>query len=231
MLRSAFPHPLIPIHRAGGFTLIEMMMAMLILGLILSVAYGGLSGIMQTTTLIQDGRDGRAVTNAVLMRFTRELQLAIDDQAVMPPRDNVDSPYPGAPRLMGTKESLDNGRRGDSITFVASEAGQYVMDGPTHSGLVQITYRVAKDPEQRNSDGGPYFLIRDETPYKRPFDKAYTKTMTFPITGKLTHLEFRYFDAENNEWRDDWGEEGHTQLPNAVQFTVCLLYTSPSPRD
>jgi hypothetical protein len=102
------------------------------------------------------------------------------------------------------------------------EGGQYLPDGGAHSGIVQISYRVEKDPDQQNGPNSTYYLIRQETPYIRPFDKAYQKTMIFPITRDLVSLEFRYLDKEDGGWSNDWGKDTRINLPRLIHFSLQL---------
>lgn len=205
-----------------GFTLLELVFALLIFALMLSFAYGGLTSVMRTKGLLDDSREARSITNSILLRLTRELQLASAGQPLMPRPDEVGGEGRRATRLLGERERLRNDQRGDSITFTATEGGQYVMDGSTHTGLVQITYRVEEDPEQRGEKDATYYLIRDETPYKRPFDKAFEQTMTFPVTKQLEAFELYYFDPDKGQWVDEWSAENNASMPAMIQFTVKI---------
>ena len=207
-----------------GFTLIELVIAIGILGLVLTVAYGGLSQIMRSKKMLDDGRDSSLVANAVLLRLTRELQMAYrDDQTfLLPPRDKIDDQSGPQPVLLGEEDKLGNGEPGDSITFLALEGGQYLPDGGTHSGVVQITYRVEEDPDQSAASSNTYYLIRDETPHKSDPKEAYRYSMIFPITSKLVSLAFDYYDPEKDQWTTKWGDEQKNKLPLMIRFTLAI---------
>ena len=210
-----------------GFTLIEVVLAILILAAMLTILYESLTQMLEMKQLLDDRRDSAAIAGAVLTRMTRELQLAYAQNALMPPRSEPDKRYPPRTFMLGEEKALDNDRRGDSITFLALEGGQYLPDGGTHSGLVQITYRVERDPEKRDSP--TYYLVREETPYQRPFEKAFKKTMIFPITTNLVGLKFSYFILDSGEWVSNWGSDEHVGLPAMVRFQVGIR--SPAGRD
>ena len=59
---------------SSGFTLVELVIAISILSVILTVAYSSLSYIIRTKKLLDDRRDVSAVANAVLLRVSREIQ-------------------------------------------------------------------------------------------------------------------------------------------------------------
>jgi prepilin-type N-terminal cleavage/methylation domain-containing protein len=184
----------------NAFTLIEIVVAISILAVIMGVTYSSLGGI-------------------ILGRMTREFQLATASTTLMPPREDAKGKQISRISLSASSDTLDNGRPGDRITFMALEGGQYLPDGGTHSGIVQITYRVEKDPENNASDA-PYYLVREETPYTRPFDKAYEKTMIFPITQSLVGFDLAFYSTQDSRWTDTWTEEAPTRLPAIIRFTI-----------
>lgn len=207
---------------SSGFTLIELVIALGIFGIVMSIAYFSLSSITQAKQVLDDTRDNRFVADAILSRMTRELQLAFAGLALMPPQDRLSQPYPAKVCLVGEEDTLRNGQPGDRINFLAMEGGQYLPDGGAHSGIVQISYRVEPDPDQPLSSDSTYYLVRQETPYIRPFEKAYEKTMVFPITRRLIGLEFRYLSRDEDEWSKTWGEDDRLNLPRLVQLTVKI---------
>lgn len=114
----------------------------------------------------------------------------------------------------------------DRVTFIALEGGQYLPDGGSHSGLVQLTYRAEQDPEDRGAENEKYYLVREESPYIRPYERAYEKTMVFPVTDALVELHLRYFDAESSRWVEEWLEDNNRGLPRMVEFSITLRSNS-----
>ncbi|NLF26236.1 MAG: prepilin-type N-terminal cleavage/methylation domain-containing protein [Deltaproteobacteria bacterium] len=204
-------------YDSRGFTLLEIVIAVGILGVMLSVAFTALNQISRTKRALDDERDSMLLANAILTRMTRELQLITDQANLLPPLNNPTKGYGVDVRLVGSPNRLSNGESGDQITFVANEAGQYVLHGQTHAGIVQISYRVEPDPDQPSGENRTFFLVRDEIPAIRPLKKAYSNMMTFPVTRSLVGLQLRYFDGR--DWRDQWDEK-QKQPPMLIQFTV-----------
>ena len=207
-----------------GFTLIEIVIAISLLGIIMLSGYGALSQLIRSKFAIEDQADLRRMTGSVIVRMSRELQLANRQESLLPPRENIKKLYPSTISLIGETKQLSNNERGDSITFLAMEGGQYLPDGGTHSGLVQIRYRVEENPEQTDvsNEQKTYLLIRDETPKQKPYDEAYKKTMTFPLTDQLLSFRIRYFDQKEEVWRDTWGEGEQIRLPRLLEFSLTL---------
>lgn len=217
--------PFKPCHPAfsRGFTLIEVVIAISLLAVILGIVYSALNQMLRTKQIIEQRAESQRIANSVLSRLTRELQLAFTGQGLLPKRDeDPNKRNPNNFSLSAETQTFDNLRRGDSITFVALEGGQYLPDGGQHSGLVQITYRVEPNPELKSEQDPNYLLIRDETPLIRPVERAYKKTMIFPITDRVYSLQFRYFDRDKQEWSDSWGVDERLGLPAKVEFRLVL---------
>lgn len=222
-------------HRnSAGFTLLEVILAISILSVMVALSYRVITGIIEAKRLLDDQRDGMFIADAVLTRLSRELQLTANKRPLLPACDSVttstgntgSSSNPAATMpslyLLGEEKQLGMNLRGDSLTFVAREAGQYIPDGGTHSGVVQITYRVAPDPDQANSRDATYLLVRDEIPYRRPVDRACQAALHFPITKNLVGLEFMYLDKRTNQWTTSWGDDKMGRLPQVIQFKLTL---------
>lgn len=205
--------------RSRGFTFLEIVLSIGILAVIMGVSYGALSQILRAKKTLDDTRDVKAIADSVIQRISRELQLASRaGGTILTNPANKGPIFPG--RVRGESKKGGDGTFQDSITFLAQEAGQYVPDGATHTGIVQIQYRVEKDPDNPQSD--TFVLVRDEMPYIRPPDAAFKKKMTFPITKSLVSLQFRYYSDSDQSWSDSWGQPPHTQLPNLVRFTIKI---------
>lgn len=205
----------------AGFTMVEIVLALTLLVMIVGVAYSALSQIMRGKKLLDDSRDISLLASSVLTRMSRELQLAYAGAPLLQDEEANEEQLSSRTFLLGTPERLKEGR-GDSVTFVALEGGQYLPDGGTHSGLVQITYRVEEPPERSETEPATYYLVRDEIPYIRPIKDAMKKRMTFPVTQELVNLKIQYYDPDEEEWVDKWGTRTRVRLPIMARITLRL---------
>jgi hypothetical protein len=224
-----------------GVTLLELILSVSILSAIILLNYSLLRGVIRAKTIIDDKRDGMFIANSVLTRFARELQLATNSRPLLPscaslsqapngsqnPAGGSGSGAPATPRLVLVGEPGMTGGElpNDTLTFLAKEGGQYIPDGGTHSGIVQITYRVEPDPDQSSlsAERKTFLLVRDETPYQRPPTRACKNAIRFPITKDLVSLKFTYFDAKTKEWSDTWTDKQSVRLPSIIQFSLTLM--------
>ncbi|MBX7145180.1 MAG: prepilin-type N-terminal cleavage/methylation domain-containing protein [Oligoflexia bacterium] len=206
----------------AGFTLIEIVIALGIFGIVMAVGYSSLQGIISAKYALDDARDLRALADAILGRLTREIQLAVADVPLIPDKDKLDQPNSPKLNMLGAHDTLRGDASSDSLSFLALEGGQYLPDGGSHSGIVQISYRLAKDPEAAVGDEDSYMLIRDELPFVRPYQRAYDRIMTFPIATNILSLSFSYLDQQSGELLNTWGTDNKLGLPRLVRLSITL---------
>ena len=212
-------------QKSLGMTLVEVVMALAVLSVLLVVAYGSLSSISKSKRNLDDYQDVYLVAQSLLRRITRELQLVTCDKGsdlncikgkgLLPPPDK-ENDKSGALLIADQNGS----GKESSITFLAMEAGQYLMDGGAKSGIVQITYRLGKEDQNDKL----YTLVRDEIPYLSPAAEAYKKRISFPLTKNVVSLSFAFYDHESDAWMDEWGTKPGTTatLPSLIKFALVL---------
>jgi prepilin-type N-terminal cleavage/methylation domain-containing protein len=208
-----------------GFTFLEVVIAISILAVIMGTTYSALNQIIRAKKILDDSRDGKAIADALLTRLLRELQLALAEQPVMPPKKQLNQPIPGAPRLTATR-SEKQGRSFAELTFVTKGSRQLLPDGTRQADIVQISYKTVESISQNASDP-QLMLIREETPYIRPFEEAYKRTISFPVANDLLSFEFLFFDEDTSQWIINWPPKSaaRPKLPAMIQ----LLFKIRSP--
>lgn len=238
-------------HNDAGLTLLEVVLAISIMSVLTLLCYRVLRQVTEAKIIVEEIDKSMTVGNSVITRIIRELQLATQATSfgIIPRCDrgtvtsttssgSTSGTVPGSsavaattmggatPWLIGEQKSLGANARGDEITFVAREGGQYLPDGGRHSGMVQITYRVMPSSNTNSSGIQTYALVRDEMPYIRDQDKACQQAIVFPITEKLVSIEFNYYRKTTNDWHTEWGTSGLLKLPEAIDFTLQILSDS-----
>ena len=208
--------------RQSGFTLIEIVVAFSILVMVFGLSYSALSGIISSKQLLDDGREAQVLADAVLSRMTRELQLADPQTVLLPEKGDLNNRYESNVNLVGVSGNIGNNAPADSIAFMARGAGQHILGNQVFSGEVKLTYRLEEDPEQDRSQVRTYVLVREETPNIRPLEKAFERTMIFPVCDRVVGLSLRYYDSENDEWHTEWGKAEQLGLPALVEITLGI---------
>jgi hypothetical protein len=192
--------------------------AIFIFTVMMGIVYSLVYQMLRMKQAMDDRRDAQLLAATVLNRVTRELQLATDPGMALIPPDNSTGQTGRSIFFLGTKDQKGGGVRADSVTFMATDGGQYLPDGGTHTGVVQISYRVEEDPERK--DG--LVLVREELPAIRPADRAREKRMVFPVTKNIVSFRLRYYDAELSKWEDEWGEGRRIRPPHLVELTIVM---------
>lgn len=206
-----------------GFTLVEVLLAVIILAVITLLAFKSLESLVQSQRVIESQSESAEIADAILLRFAREFQLALPNFRRLPPEDNLQDVPHRNESFLGRPGSGGDGQFRDEVVFMTNNGGQHVLGETTNSGVVQLRYLLRENPEMRELGDRPvYTLVREETPFLRPYDRAYEKTMRFPISERIRSLRFDYFDPEAEEWRRDWGDERHRGVPALIRFQVVI---------
>lgn len=224
-------------RRVRGFTLIEILIALMIASIILVTVYGALS-----RTLFSKGL---AESRAELFAAGREatLRMADEIQAALPPQYGDRVVFRGV-KGPGTPPT-------DSLQFIVMNRGGYGVSR-VRPGLVLVEYSLEPLPNRRQQ----FRLRRDEELFAAllaeadgspmptdPTDPNYPGPVSVPmplldcdespaeinIPGNCTRvvgLQFRYID-DGGTWRDSWDSTAENDatggvLPAAVQLTLWI---------
>lgn len=196
--------PRIATNRAPrGFTLIEMMLAIGVLALILTMLAGSFSAIAHSKVhaegrLMVD-REGRAL----LWQMTREL------------RNAVQTPYQASiVSLFGNGRAGSNGPV-DTITMSTFSGGhRRAITGMTPESIV--TYNLTANPNQP----GWYILQRLQQSGLLTNSVALHPTV---LADNVLSMHIRYFDGQR--WTESWDSSSlprGRQLPGAVAIQVKM---------
>ena len=229
-----------PERGASGFTLLELLLAIVILSLITATVYGSLSRT-ESSKRIAESRSELYSAGRMAV-----LKIAGDIEGALPPPSG-DRIYFRGTHGIGTPPE---------IHLVTMNRGGFGMNR-VRPGRVLVVYSIAPLPKRKNQ----YSLLREEYLYKAMLDKAdgveqeQTSSLDqdqeedeapteqasmllecpnveddldlpgscLPVTG----LVFRYFDETVGDWRDEWdssidNDATFGRLPAAVEITLTL---------
>ncbi|MCF8025719.1 MAG: prepilin-type N-terminal cleavage/methylation domain-containing protein [Desulfobacteraceae bacterium] len=212
-----------------GFTLLEMLIAVAIFGVIATIVYSSFNALISRTDTIKSEAAVHEMAANCLNRISRDLQaLYVEQPPLYKPPDYDDDPDPY--RFAGEMDYTGS-KRFSRLGFVSSEhlviTGQrhYDPEGktPTRSGLARIRYHV-DTYQDKESDSG-YALKRGDKPF--PYDELHgtTEPEKDPVlcTG-ITELSFVYLDSAGNEF-ETWNSEDEGRdyaTPRAVQVALKI---------
>jgi prepilin-type N-terminal cleavage/methylation domain-containing protein len=175
-----------------GFTLLELVIALAIVGALLVIAFGGLRVAIAAWTQGEDRSDVHQHLRGVASVLARALGAAY--------------PYRGTLGLAPEVVVLFKGSE-TRVEFV-TQASPLPLSVPVAFSAVVIALE---------SEEGPALVIRQRAlPNREPFTEA-TVALRDP---SIERLELRYLN-EGGAWQEEWDGESERGLPRAVQITVA----------
>lgn len=187
--------------RRRGFTLIEVLLAVAMVSMVLTLAYGSFS----TATRVAEEREAsaRALHRAdfVLRHLSDHVQNIYLDQVAY---YRMDDP---AALFAGSAESLTFWTQSPPQTRRASERG----------GLQQVVYRVESPDGPRSDAAAAADLVHEAFPELQTDADEPAARWALPVEA----VEFEYFDGHG--WNPDWDVATEERLPRGLRVTVRLL--------
>ena len=175
-----------------GFTLLELVIALAIVGALLVIAFGGLRVAIAAWAQGDDRSEVHQHLRGVASILARALGAA--------------HPYRAA--LGQAPEAV--------VLFRGSEARvEFVTQAPPFPVPIPVAFTAVVIALE--SEEGPALVIRQRPlPNREPFTEAKEALRD----AGIQRLELRYLD-EGGAWRDEWDAESERGLPRAVQITVA----------
>jgi general secretion pathway protein J len=193
-------------NSAFGFTLVEILLATLILGIVVTTVLASFNAVLSTTEAMQTSTDLYEMAKNCLSRMTLDLESIYISQRPFyrtPETDSEPDPY----RLVGATKDAD-GTPFAKLRFT-SRAHVGFEEQP-HKGIAEIVYYVTV------ADDGRRVLKRSDHLYPYP---EFEERPDDPVLCKdVKSLAFKYIDAEDNasESWDSESEEFGYATPQAV---------------
>ena len=191
----------------GGFTLVEMLIAMMVLATVLTIAYRVFSSSYRALHRVDPDRDPFQTARIVLDRMAEEIQSAYYRPGL------AHTGFVG-------KDELNDEAPSDSLTFSCMANFYWIksIEGIHESDFLKISYALVDDEEER-------ILMRAQDPSFRPFeentkDLDTSKRGVHQLTDQVWGMDMRYFDGE--EWTEEWNAEEKEGLPKAVEVKLIL---------
>lgn len=207
---SSFPSHHIPPgggRAADGFTLIEILIAILILGVVLSTVYAAYTGTFRMIRVSEDNRDIYGMGRMTMHRMIQDF--------------NNMSPYRGKFEFYAKRTEFGN-KIFPRLLFTSTvnlDLGGQKMP----AGISTIEYVVEEDQEQKG-----FVLMRAETIHRgqEADEQKGFKTVGFPLCERVHSLNYKFYDLAGREY-EIWDsratletQKGRTPVIIAVELNL-----------
>jgi prepilin-type N-terminal cleavage/methylation domain-containing protein len=197
--------PLNQRRNSRGFTLIEILLAIVILGMVLSAVYAAYSGTMKIVQELEYENNVYKMARVTMDRIIRDLSSV--------------SPIGGAFELTSDKQSMNN-REWGSLYF-RSASHLAFSENEIDGGVALIGYYVQED-----QGGESFSLIRSDLTGTQA-TKEKSKNSGYIICHNIDSLIFTFYDVNGKEY-DSWDTAANTDVqkgksPTAIEVQLSLV--------
>lgn len=192
----------VPEHmRTRGFTLLEVLVAVVIFGIISILAYGGYNQLIRQSEIVESSATRTRAIQSTVQRMAEDFEM-LEPRPIREPLGETLEP---ALRAGGT--------RVDTLLDL-TRSGWTNPAGLTRSTLQRVTYRLMDNKLER-----AYWNALDRTLTTEPTSAV--------LLDKVRTASFRFMD-QNQTWHEQWpplgysGPDASRLRPIAVEITLDL---------
>ncbi len=189
-----------PLRSEGGFTLIEVLLAVSLVAMMATLVFGSLYVTISAIDTARANSVNEQVVRSTLRVMTDELSVGVA---------RASGPW------MGVNGQQD-GQPADSVAFLT--IGQFRgTESNKDSELVRIVYTREGDRLLRFVRRNLYGLT----------DESIEQV---ELARKVTGFNVRYYDGKNNIWVDEWDGRGRPGTPKAVLLELTMVQENAKPQ-
>ena len=189
------------VRNIHGFTLMEVLIATAILGIVMVIVYGSFVQTRRVIGRTEAAVDGLRGIRAVFSRITNDVGMAFLSTA----GDNNDITF-----FVGT-DDYEAGYPNDQIDFTSFSHVRRNSDAK-ESYQMEVGYYLQKDFE------GASVLMKREKP-RIDVNPMYGGR-TYELCEDIAGIDFRYLDEDI--WVESWDSRVSKKLPEAVEITIII---------
>ncbi len=215
--RTQHPAPSIQ-DPASGFTLMEILLAFLILAIVITAIMGSFNAVFSTTDTLKNSGQYYEMAKNCLNRMTGDLDGFFVTQPPLYKKRGFDDP-PDLYRIVGGNSEV-NGTGFANLRFTSS--AHIPLDSVNRAGIAEIVYYV-----QAKNDGQ---LVLKRADHLYPYPKFEESSGDPVLCQDVKSLAFKYYNAEGEAsevWDSDSEENGYA-TPTAVGIQLEIGTESKS---
>lgn len=193
-----FIHPTAP-SRTSGFTLLEVLLALVLTGLVLGGVFAVAEGSMQLGTSMANAR----VTETRISNFVTQW------------RDYFESVPPGIVLAAGTEKA---GRGSSGTLFVAGSQMPFVWDHRLKLADA-VEFGLVREGRAKTLS----LVVRHlKRPLKPRGDDDFEVLAELPILEGLSLMQWQFFEPEYKKWFLDWDPKKRPQPPLFIKLRFAF---------
>jgi general secretion pathway protein J len=190
--------------RAKGFTLIEILIAVFILGIVLSTVYASYTGTFRTIRATETDAELYGMARTVLERMTRDLEAVAAWKGAFT--------FTARPYYLGDRE----------FTRLIFRSTAHIAFGEKEEpeGIAVIEYGVEEGTEKEG-----YVLSRSDSLQRDP-GKEEAPTGGFLLCDRVETLTYRFFNSvgkESSTWDNGDDEAQKKKAPAMIEIRLGLV--------
>lgn len=190
--------------RPAGFTLLEVLLAMTILAVVMTVIYTSFSSAGDSVERAEAVRDGNDLARTLLSRMSADIANAYCRQGA------------AGQFFFGKHEEIESSGAKFRFDRVAlSTLTNWRRPDTAETDLWAVGYFFRERPED-----GRRVLMRREKRLLRSADDGPVDEAEYELTDAVAGLQVRYWDG--TKWIDDLGAEDACRRPAAAEITLTL---------
>jgi len=195
---------------SDGFTLLEILLSFLILGIVMTTIMASFNAVFSTTDTLKNSSQYFEMAKNCLNRMTRDLEaLYVQQSPLYKPPDFDDPPDPY--RIVASTTDV-GGTSFATIRFTSS--AHIPLDNNKRDGIAEIIYYV-----QAKNDGQLVLKRADHLYPYPPFEEKGGDPVLCIYLKSLVLMYLDAEDSESDEWDSDSDEYGHA-TPAAVRIQL-----------
>jgi len=210
---GVIPHSEFRIPNSKGFTLIEVLLAVAILAVLITVVYGSFSTASRNIQQAEERRDDTDLARALLSRMSDDIANAYVNTAM------------NSPTLLtiffGKKEEVEGGEekiRHDSINLTTLT--NWRRPNTKETELWEVGYYFKENPE--SPEGQRYSLYRREKRLLSRDSPALEGGDEYELSDRIESLQIRYYNGMSKQWVDEWDTRKIPVFPAVAEITLVL---------
>ncbi len=194
----------------SGFTLLELLVAMAMMTLIVSMVYGSYAATSQSLEVHSDRLTSSQRASFVLRLMARQIRCAYGPAAEPNATDPADASELLAKQTRPIFRGGGKHPRGEFLSFVTT-AGLGTT-ATARGGLSRVTFRYEAQTETLAMTSRPYTTEQDQ--------KASNESWS-PVLGYVTNLSVEFHDGQ--KWLPNWDAKPAKELPHAVKIALTTV--------